>query len=156
MKANLDTRKNTLIVMCGIPACGKSTFCQHLIAGGMLWVSSDNIRKELYGDESIQKAPNRVFKIAHNHMKESGQKGFDCVFDATNLTARIRKNVVEEMRPYYDFILCYYFKPNLAESVKRNSARSRNVPVNVIEKMALSFEIPTTDEGFDYVCELKY
>ena len=155
MKVQFENRKNTLIVLSGIPASGKSTFCSYLQANGMLVVSSDAIRKELFGDESIQKAPNKVFKIAYDHMQENGSKKFDCAFDATNLTTALRKKVISAMRPYYDFILCYYFQPNLAECLERNSKRDRKVPDKVIESMVQKFEIPTTEEGFDYVCKIR-
>ena len=42
------------IILCGIPGSGKSTYAQSFEELGWVHLSSDLIRKELYGDESIQ------------------------------------------------------------------------------------------------------
>jgi predicted kinase len=153
----MNRRKNTLIVLAGISGSGKSTFRELLCESNhFAIVCPDLIRKELYGDESTQGDGNKVFSKAFEDLKNFGDCLFDCVFDATNTTKKARKQVIEQGRKHFDFILCYYFTPDLIESQKRNLNRERQVPLEIIYKQYKQWETPTLDEGFDYVCELKY
>ena len=143
--------KNILIVMCGLPASGKSTYSQWLEESGVFKrVCPDLIRKAFYGDENIQGDGKRVFETAYHDIKEYACLGENVVFDATNINAKRRKELVEEMRPYFDIIIYY-----IDICVQRNMARERQVPQEVIKRMWWNFEKPTLAEGFDLVEEIK-
>ena len=150
------SNKNVLIVMCGLPASGKSTYSEWLTDSGVFCgVCPDKIRGELYGDESIQGDGERVFTIAHARIKDLGQDGNNVIFDATNTNAKRRKEFVKEMRPYFDVIICKWFSTPFATCVARNEERERQVPFDVMKRMALYFQPPTLEEGFDIVEEIK-
>lgn len=148
-------RKNTLIVLAGISASGKSTFRKFLSDMNWAVVCPDLIRKTLYGNESVQGDGKQVFSMAFKDMQRFGNAGWDCVFDATNTTKKARKQVLEKAKGFYDFILCYYFAPDLIKSQKQNLNRERQVPLEIIYKQYKQWQTPTIDEGFDYVCEIK-
>jgi predicted kinase len=148
--------KNVLIVMCGLPASGKSTYAQWLEESGMFKrVCPDLIRKLMYGDESIQGNGKEVFEYAYSQLKAFGDYGKNVVFDATNIDRKRRKELVKEMRPYFDVIICKWFSTPFATCVARNEERERQVPFDVMKRMALYFQPPTLDEGFDIVEEIK-
>lgn len=148
--------KNVLIVMCGLPASGKSTYSEWLEESGVFKrVCPDLIRKELYGDENIQGDGNKVFSIAHERIQVYGTFGDNVVFDATNIDRRTRIKLVEEMRPHFDIIICKYFSTPLYICKIRNEQRERQVPYEVLESMERRFRAPTVDEGFDLVEEIK-
>ena len=148
--------KNVLIVMCGLPASGKSTYSQWLAeTGAFVRICPDLIRKEMYGDENIQRDGKRVFEIAYHDIKEYACLGENVVFDATNIARRSRKELVKEMRPYFDVIICKWFSTPLDVCLKRNAERERQVPLEVLESMAERFVEPIIDEGFDLVEEIK-
>lgn len=149
-------RKNTLIIVAGISGSGKSTFTKLLEEQGWAVICPDRIRAYLYGDENIQGDGNQVFQFAFNNMAEFGKQGYDVVFDATNTTRKARKQVIEKARPHFDFILCYYFYPSLVKSMNNQEKRERQVPREVLVRQINQWETPTIDEGFDYVCEIKY
>ena len=150
------SRKNTLIVLCGISGSGKSTFRDLLCEGQMYGVCPDLIRKCWYGDEGIQGNGKEIFEYAYAQIQMYGARKDDCVFDATNITKKARKQVIENARPHFNFILCYYFAPDLIKSQKQNLNRERQVPLEIIYKQYKQWQVPTIDEGFDYVCEIKY
>jgi predicted kinase len=148
-------RKNTLIVLCGISGSGKSTFANHLEQGAFERVCPDLIRKKLYGNESIQGNCKEVFEKAFWELAFLGGEDYDVVFDATNTTKKARKKVIEQGRKHFDFILCYYFAPDLTRSIGNQKKRERQVPNDVLVRQVQQWEYPTIDEGFDYVCEIK-
>ena len=148
--------KNILVVLSGMPASGKTTYRKKLAVMDFDEVCPDEIRAFLYGDESIQGDGNLVFKKVYERLEKIGKSCGNAIFDATNLTATRRKELVEKMRPYYDTIVCHYFRPNFEKSVEQNEMRERKVPKGVIRRMCYQWEEPTVAEGFDYVAEIKY
>ena len=148
--------KNVLIVLGGLPASGKSTYAEMLVESGIFQrVCPDLIRKAFYGNESIQGDGKRVFETAFHDMKEYGCLSENVVFDATNINADRRKALVKEMRPYFDIIIFKWFSTPIDICVHRNMKRERQVPQEVIKKMWWNFEVPTKDEGWDYIEEIK-
>ena len=151
------SRKNTLIVLCGISGSGKSTFAKHLFDSNpqIAIACPDLVREKLYGDASIQGDGKKVFQMAFDIVELSGKVKADCVFDATNTTKKARKKVIEKGRPHYDFIICYYFYPSIVKSLANQKKRVRQVPREIIARQINQWETPTIEEGFDYVCEIK-
>ena len=148
--------KNVLIVMCGLPASGKSTYSQWLEESGVFQrVCPDLIRKAFYGEENIQGDGKRVFETAYHDIKEYACLGENVVFDATNINRKRRKELVKEMRPYFDVIICKWFATPLETCLYRNALRERQVPKEVIERMWNTFDKPSMSEGFDLVEEIK-
>lgn len=148
--------KNVLIVMCGLPASGKSTYSQWLAESGVFYrVCPDLIRKELYGDENIQGDGKKVFRIAHEEVKKLGSHNGNVVFDATNINRKRRAELVKQMRPYFDVIICKWFHTPYDICYQRNQARERQVPTEVLYRMFMNFEEPTKDEGWDLIEEIR-
>lgn len=148
--------KNVLIVLCGLPASGKSTYAEMLAESGQFCrVCPDLIRKELYGDENIQGNGKKVFEIAFNAIQRLGKQNFNAVFDATNINADRRKKLVEEMRPYFDILILKWFSTPMEKCVERNIHRERQVPLEVLVRMWDNFQEPTKEEGWDYIEEIK-
>ena len=148
--------KNVLIVMCGLPASGKSTYAEMLAESGQFCrVCPDLIRKELYGDESIQGDGKKVFEIAYDAIQRLGKQNFNVVFDATNINHYHRKKFIKEMRPYFDVMIIKWFNTPPPICRRRNLERERQVPYEVLLRMECNFEEPTMTEGWDYVEEIK-
>lgn len=143
----------TAFIMVGLPGSGKST---EAIKTGGVRICPDCIRSELYGDEAIQGNPEEVFAIAFERFEKalSSDETDVVVFDATNITIENRHYVISIAAAYTDNIKCLWKTTPLEECLKRNAARSRNVPEDVIMKMKASFEIPSLDEGFSEIIRL--
>lgn len=82
--------KPFLIMMCGLPGSGKSTFAENSITvtSGVKQYkpvihSSDGLRKEIYGNESTQGDANKVFGELHKRIKNDLIAGKDVIYDAT-------------------------------------------------------------------------
>lgn len=147
----MPTENGKLILLCGIPGSGKSTFSKmyeplkhHLV------LSSDDIRKELWGDESEQSGNHEVFKLLYKRMYYAICNGITVVFDATNVTLKDRKKAIKAC-PKGVEKWCIYIVPNVEKAKENNKKRERIIPENVIERMARQFVVPTHDEGFDRI-----
>lgn len=147
---------NTLYVMCGIPASGKTTFAKKLADCGCEYVGTDEIRKELFGDESIQTNGQKVFDLAFHRITLKALEEKNVVFDATNRFRKDRKELIKKFRPYFDYIMLITFPCSLETCLDRNSKRPRQVPKKAIERMHLQYECPIDKEGFDEILEIKF
>lgn len=142
----------TLYVAIGIPGAGKTTKMKELNA---LWVSSDAIRGELFGDENDQSNPVKVFAILNARIRKALKRGDDVIYDATNVSTKSRKQIFKDHAEAADKMVAYFIDTPLEEAIRRNSTRDRIVPNEVIERMYNNLNPPTLDEGFDEIVHIK-
>lgn len=90
---------NSLTVLVGLPACGKSYYAnKYKDKKKIKIVSSDSIRKELYGKEEEQGDPSKVFKIMYERTLTYLRDGFNVIYDATNINMKKRYNLVHSLK----------------------------------------------------------
>lgn len=140
---------SNLIIMCGLPASGKSSYAKGVKKS--IIISTDDIREEINGNASIQDNGNLVFETAFNRIKENliQNKYKNVVFDATNINYKKRTDIVNRFKKYADNIICYFVYADYEECLERNSQRERKVPEEVIKRMYYNFYVPQFFEGFD-------
>lgn len=113
-------------------------------------VSSDSIREEIYGDESIQGNPQEVFELAHSRVMNSLQKNELVVFDATNVSAKHRMGLLGKLPACVErTAMVHVVAPHML--LARNKLRERKVPGDVIWRQIRRFEYPTLGEQFDAI-----
>jgi len=141
-------------MMVGISGSGKSTMARDLLSQGFydIMVSSDDIREEIWGDASIQNRPDIIFNIAHERIIEALKDGKDVIFDATNLKVKDRKNLLDKISNIPNVEnTCIIVYPHLEWCIENQDKRDRKVPEEVIRKQFKNFQLPTSDEGWDYI-----
>lgn len=143
-------------VLIGIPGAGKSTLARQLAAryNSSTIVSSDEIRKHLYGDESIQGHPADVFGQARANLRAALRAGRSVIYDATNINPRFRRLTLGDLRREgAQWIIGYWLKVPLDVCQQRNQARHRIVPDDVLRRMLqqLNRFPPGFAEGFDEI-----
>ena len=142
--------------MVGLPASGKSTKAQEYAkAYNAIIFSSDALRKELYGDESIQSDNTKLFNTLHRQIKTHLKNGYSAIFDATNISYKKRMAFLSELKNIPCKKICVLMATPYEECLKRNSERERKVPENVIERMYRSIDIPWYYEGWDDI-QIEY
>lgn len=137
-----------LYIMVGIPGSGKSTYAKQL--DGVV-CSSDQIRKELYGSESILGSYYEVFKTLDEKVKNVLESGQNAIYDATNLTKNGRKNIINKFRNYAEKIIIVFMNTPLPVALERNKKRERKVPKRIIRNMSYSLEEPTKEEADELI-----
>ena len=142
-----------LVVLVGLPASGKSTVAKEYGDRGYVVVSSDAIRAELWGDESIHGDPAKVFGLVQARCRLALLEGRDVVMDATNMNAKKRKGFLRQMPECRK--ICVVMATPFNECVTRDEERSRNVGIAVMKKMLCAFEMPHRTEGWDRI-DIRY
>lgn len=135
-------------MMVGLPGSGKTTFA-HNIEKGAVVISSDSIRKELWGSEEKQGDNKIIFEELEKRVMENLAANKSVVYDATNIKAKKRKVFLDKLRKIPNVnTVCMLMSVPYEECLERNAARGRVVPEEVIKRMYMNFEIPQTREGW--------
>lgn len=137
-----------LNVMVGIPASGKDYYIKTHKKFDDVVVSSDEIRKELYGDENIQGDPNEVFSIVLKRVKEGLQKDKTVWYNATNVTRKSRHAGLDIGMRYADRVRAYIMATPVEQCIYNDERRNKKVGADVIKSFLCRFMIPMKEEGF--------
>jgi predicted kinase len=140
----------TLEILIGIPGSGKTNYAENNINGHTKHVSSDAIRKERYGDESIQGNPEEVFSLMKERTLNLLRQGYNVIYDATNMTRKDRASIIN-LCPRYVKVVAVVVWASIETCIKRDAERNRTVGKDVIDKMLKRFQAPYYDEGFDSI-----
>lgn len=158
-KIYFSSDRPTMFMMQGLPGSGKSTLAQKIVDGAPREIhihSSDAIRKEMFGDESVQDKPQAVFTELHRRIKNDLRNGIDVVYDATNINGKFRRAFLAELKniPCTKTNVCVVAPYDVC--LENNSKRERKVPEYVIRKKYMTWQPPDYGEGFDEILLYSY
>lgn len=142
-----------LMILIGPSGAGKSTYAKKFQEQNPSYriVSTDSIRKELFGSEDYQAYGDKVFALAYKRIRDYLQNNNDVIFDATNLTFKARKEVLKCTEGIEVFKSCRYFNTSFEVCNARQFLRERHVNETVIKKQFNKINFPTVDEGFNEI-----
>lgn len=153
-----------IIVMCGLPGCGKTTWGNKHYPNHVR-ISSDDILEAHAKEHGLTYS--QVFK---RHIDKSTQKmwhqfteallaGKDIIFDRTNLTVVRRRELIARIPKEYKKTLVLIDmtdRGNLDRSLQeRDKIEGKHIPPEVIDNMIKHFDKPTKEEGWDDIVEVK-
>lgn len=147
---------HTAIVGIGIPGSGKSTLLKSFAQEhGYQYVSSDETRGEVTGDEGDISKDDIVWPLVYQRVHESLGRG-TTVIDATNANYEKRRDMVRHVRQKASEVHGMFFDVSPEVAKQRNLGRERRVPEEVIDRMhgALRRNPPSQDDGFDTVTRI--
>ncbi len=141
-------------ILIGLPGSGKSTLARRLVEqyAPASIISSDEIRKHLYGDEAVQGEAARVFRLARSNLRAAVRAGRNVIYDATNINPKFRRLTIRELRENgVRWIIGYWLDVPLPICQARNRERERVVPEAVLHRMLMELHRspPSFHEGFD-------
>ena len=150
-----------LIMLCGIPTSGKSTYVEKL-KKMKYWENAVVLSTDSYIEEYAKRVGqtyNEVFddvipdatrelELEFNMAKDEGK---DIIWDQTNLSVKTRRKKLLKLPSYYRRN-AVYFEVSLEDALERNKHREgKFIPESILKRMWHQFEIPTRNEDFDYV-----
>ncbi len=148
-----------IVMVCGLPACGKSTFAQeHFAASGHRRVNRKEIRRFVHEmtrfgdpwnesqfeghDEGLVKHVER--KILE-HLLHAAER---VLIDNTSVTAASRADYVRLARETRKRIGVIFLNRPVLTCLEQNRKREDPVPEGVISNLFASIQLPSRAEGF--------
>lgn len=145
--------KKILILMCGIPASGKSSvaynLAQYLEEQKSIIISMDNIREEMFGTRKCQDRGDEVYAQSVEDTLWAFEHFNVVIYDATNRTRKARKRLVKTIQKWYDCIVyCVFMNTDVTIALERNKNRNEDiqVPDEVIYRMASTLQSPIEEK----------
>jgi len=144
----------------GPPGSGKSTFAVQLLKldPNTVIVSTDQIRRELFGDEGIQGDWSMIEKQVIARMFEAFLAKRPVIYDATNAKRDWRLSILRQVADKNVQWIAWHLQTPLSLCQVWNKQRQRQVPFAVIEELyqMLQDSPPHVEEGFVAVKELPF
>ena len=145
-----------LVLMCGIPGSGKSTFLQQNVKNkpNTVIISRDEIRFSIVKPyENYFSREDEVVKIFWKQINDALAAGKNVYVDQTSITPRSRTWLLQHVHGYKRASVLW-IDECLKTCLERNEMRKGTrayVPENVIRRMTNQFVVPSVKEGFDAV-----
>ena len=144
------------VMLVGVAGAGKSTFARYLSKLRHYEIcSSDAIRGELWGDESDQREPNKVFQVMLERTRAALSEGRSIIYDAANIEEKYRLQILQQISNYDCRKVCIVFIERPEECIARQDLRDRKVPEHVIWRQIRKFQTPHYCEGWDEIIILN-
>lgn len=145
--------KPTLWVMVGLSGSGKSSVAKEIAENNSntIIVSLDNIGEELTGDYGNQENNEKVFKVFHKRIREALENNTNVIADATNITIRSRRAIIENIKGIECRKIAYLIPRPFDQCKLDNLNRQHPVPEEVLDGQLRKFQIPFYEEGWDLI-----
>ncbi len=142
-------KQKNLVILSGIPGSGKSTWLREHLSEGDAYVSRDEVRFSIIGDdEDYFSHETEVFDKFVAEIEEKLNCGKRVFADATHINWASRRKLLERIHDKENIdIDVYVFKTPLETCLVRNAQRSGRavVPENVVRRMYSQMTHPLSD-----------
>jgi putative nucleotidyltransferase with HDIG domain len=139
-----DDTRFEVVLMSGLPGAGKDSWISsHLI--GWPVISLDNIRVEM--EIPAHKNQGAVAAAAKQRAREYLRAARPFVWNATNVTKSMRKQLIDLFTAYKARVKIVYVECPFDELIKRNRERAHPVPIAIINRLFAKLDIPDLTEA---------
>lgn len=146
----------------GVPGSGKSTWIKDQEwTKDCVIVSTDNhvenhakLEGKTYNEIFEDFMPTAVQLMVDDVIK-AREAGKDIIWDQTSVSISSRKKKFN-MLPDYEHVAVVFKTPDAEELARRLANRpGKNIPDHVMKSMIYNFNMPTEDEGFKEIWQIK-
>ena len=142
----------------GVPGSGKSTWARNqewfedcTYVSTDMWVEMEAERVGKTYSEIFTEYMPKAVELMVTQVELARDIGRDIIWDQTSTTVKSRERKFR-MLPDYEHVAVVFTTPSRIELKRRLDSRpGKEIPEVVVEGMIVSFETPTTEEGFNEI-----
>lgn len=138
-----DASRNEMTLLSGMPGAGKDHWVRRHASGAAV-VSLDGFRESLGVRPEWNQS--RVVKAARDEAKVALRSGRPLVWNATNLSRRLRSALIDLAADYGARVRIVYLEAPEATILARIRGRERKVPDSAVARMLERWEVPDATE----------
>lgn len=142
--APYERRQGTIIMLSGMPGAGKDTWIRANVPDLPL-VSLDALRRDLRISPTADQGA--VISAAWGRGRQFLRTGRSFVWNATNVTRRIRARVADLAIAYGARVRMVYVEASEDDLWERNRTREEPVPERVLDRLLDKWEVPDLTEA---------
>ncbi|MBN9298458.1 MAG: AAA family ATPase [Filimonas sp.] len=143
-----DDLKSEAIIMSGLPGMGKDHYIKQRYKDYPV-ISLDDIRRKHKLDPLDKAATGWVVQEAKEQARVYLRKGAPLVWNATNITAQMRSQLVALFASYKARVKIVYIETGYKEWIMQNKAREYALPQSALDKMLSKLEVPQLHEAHE-------
>ena len=142
-----------VILLSGLPGMGKDYLLRNNYQDWAI-ISLDEIRRKHKLSPTDSSATGWVVQQAKEQARNYLRKGEPFVWNATNITRLMRKQLIDLFRTYDAFVKIIYIEKPYTTWIKQNLEREFPLPQAALDKMLHKLEIPQSWEAqeVEYLC----
>jgi predicted kinase len=160
---NVAKKAPEIIVLCGLPASGKSFWRDKMLAKTnkeyIIVSSDDEIERMAAADgtnytDGFDMYIGKATAIMKEKFKNAVENRKNIIWDQTNMTPKKRMSILAQVPKDYHKVAVVFEITDAelkARSEKRQKETGKSVPLDVVRSMANSYSPPTKGEGFDVI-----
>ena len=139
-----DETWGEIVMLCGLPGTGKDYWISKHCAD-MPVVSLDDIRRR--HKLSPEGSQGYVASLGKEEAKSYLRKRQPFVWNATNITVDIRRQLIDLFESYGASVRIVYLETDLATQLRRNASREDRVPETIIDSMLSKLAVSEIHEA---------
>lgn len=143
-----DDKAFKVYLMSAVAGSGKDTWINNNLKDIEV-ISLDDMRRELKIKSTDKKKNGQVVQAAKEKAREFLREGKSFIWNGTNITRQLRKQLVDLFLTYGADVEIVYIETPYKTLLKQNHNREHKVPENVIEKMIKKLEVPVYSEAIN-------
>ena len=149
-----DVFKSKVTVLSGLPGMGKDYYL-HKLDADIPIISLDNLRRKYKISPTDKSGNGHIVHEAKDIAKTYLRQGQNFIWNATNITYAMRKQLIDLFVNYGAFVNLVYIERPFKIWQSQNKNREYSIPINVLDKMFVNLEPPLLWEAHqvDYITE---
>jgi predicted kinase len=135
-----------VVLLAGLPGAGKDTFATRYLSDWPV-ISLDNYRRKLRIDPADRQGTSYVVHLAKEEAKTLLRSRKPFVWNATNLTRQLRKQLIDLCTKYKARVRLIYIEVPYQQLIQQNRNREHVVPDEAFHRMIQRLEVPAIWEA---------
>jgi len=138
-------RRPPLVVLCGVPGCGKTTIAR-ILSGkipGAVHIQTDTVRQMIVRPKYNASESEFVYESCLRVAREALKRGRPVVLDGVFARSEHRTRALTLLRGFYGRSLVVYVACSIDTAKRRNASRKSAVPDERFNAIYTHFEAPT-------------